>query len=152
MKRIWKTIGCFAIVTTIIGSAYAQFASTDDAIKYRQAVMFLIGQHMGRMAAVIKGNQPYDREGFLRNAVLMETLSKLPWDAFLMAGSDQGQTGMKSEALKNRDEFKAAGQKLETEVAKLVSAANSGDLKAIKAQFGAVGKSCKNCHDQFRSR
>jgi cytochrome c556 len=152
MKGIWKTIVCFAIVAGFIGSAYAQFARTDDAIKYRQSVMFLIGQHMGRMGAVVRGNQPYNREDFLRNAVLVETLSKLPWDSFLLAGSDKGQTQMKSEALENKGKFEVAAQNLETEMAKLVSAANSGDFNAIKAQFGAVGKSCKNCHSQFRSR
>ncbi|MEE9192615.1 MAG: hypothetical protein V3U04_08400 [Candidatus Aerophobetes bacterium] len=55
MKGMWKIVVCFAVVAGIIGAAYAQFARTDDAIKYRQAAMFLIGQHMGRMAAVVKG-------------------------------------------------------------------------------------------------
>jgi cytochrome c556 len=152
MKAIWKTIACFTIVAGIFGSAYAQFGRTDDAIRYRQAVMFLLAQHVGRMAAVVQGKQPYNQEGFLGNAVLVETLSKLPWDAFLLAGSDKGQTKMKSEVLENKGKFEAAALNLETEMAKLVSAANSGDFDAIKAQFGAVGKSCKNCHSQFRSR
>ncbi|MEE9529535.1 MAG: cytochrome c [Syntrophobacteria bacterium] len=152
MKGMWKTVVCFAIVAGIIGTAYAQFARTDDAIKYRQAVMFLIGQHMGRMAAVVKGKQPHNREDFAQNAALVETLSKLSWNAFLVAGSDKGDTKMKSEALNNQEKFKQAAQNMETEVAKLVSAAKSGDFNAIKAQFGAVGKSCKKCHEQFRSR
>ena len=152
MKGIWKVVVCFAMVVGIIGAAYAQFAKTDDAIKYRQAVMFITGQHIGRMASVVKGEQPYNREDFLRNAVLVETLSKLPWDAFLVAGSDKGQTKTKSEALKKQDKFREAAQNMETETARLVSAAISGDFNAIKAQFGAVGKSCKDCHVQFRSR
>jgi cytochrome c556 len=152
MKGMWKIVVCVAIVAGIIGAAYAHFARTDDAIKYRQAVMFIIGQHMGRMAAVVKGNEPYNREDFSQNAALVETLSKLSWDAFLVAGSDKGDTKMKAEALNNQEKFKQAAQNMETEVAKLVSAAKSGDFNAVKAQFGAVGKSCKNCHEQFRSR
>ena len=152
MKGMWKIVVCFAIVAGIVGTAYAQFARTDDAIKYRQAVMFLIGQHMGRMAAVVKGKQPHNREDFAQNAALVETLAKLSWDAFLVAGSDKGDTKMKSEALNNQNKFKQAAQNTETEVAKLVSAAKSGDFNSIRAQFGAVGKSCKNCHEQFRSR
>ena len=152
MKGIWQIVVCFAIVATIIGAAYAQFARTDDAIKYRQAVMFLIGQHVGRMAAVVKGKQPYNREDFLQNAALVETLSKLPWDAFLVPGSDKGDTKMRSEALRDQDKFRQSAQNMEIEVAKLVSAARSGDFNVIKAQFGAVGKSCKECHEQFRSR
>jgi cytochrome c556 len=152
MKGMGKIVVCFAIVVSTIGAAYAQFARTDDAIEYRQAVMFIIGQHVGRMATVVKGKQPYNREDFAQNAALVETLSKLSWDAFLVAGSDKGDTKMRSEALRNQDKFKQAMQNMETEVAKLVSAAKSGDFDVIQAQFGAVGKSCKECHRQFRSR
>ena len=152
MKRILKIVVCFAVVLGIIGAAYAQFARTDDAIKYRQAVMFIIGQHMGRMAAVVKGKQAHNREDFAQNAALVETLSKLSWHAFLVKGSDTGDTKMKSEALNSQEKFQQAAQNMDTEVAKLVSAAKSGDFNSIKAQFGMVGKSCKNCHEQFRSR
>ena len=152
MKGMREIVVCFAIVVSTIGGAYAQFARTDDAIKYRQAVMFIIGQHMGRMAAVVKGKQPYNREDFAQNATLVETLSKLPWDAFLVAGSDKGDTKMRSEALRNQDKFKQATQNMETQVAKLVGAAKSGDFNVIQEQFGAVGRSCKECHEQFRSR
>jgi cytochrome c556 len=152
MKGMGKILVCFAIVVSTIGAAYAQFARPDDAIRYRQAVMFIIGEHVGRMAAVVKGKQPYNREHFAQNAALVETLSKLPLDAFLVAGSDKGDTKMRSEALRNQEKFKQATQNMETEVAKLVSAAKSGDFDVIQAQFGAVGKSCKECHRQFRSR
>ena len=152
MRGIWKIVVCLALVASITGIAYGQFARTDDAIKYRQAVMFLIGQHVGRMAAVVKGKQPHNREDFVQNAALVETLSRLPWDAFLVAGSDKGDTKMRSEVLENQDKFKQAAQNMEIEVAKLVSAARSGDFNVIQVQFGAVGKSCKECHEQFRSR
>ena len=59
---------------------------------------------------------------------------------------------MRSEVLENQDKFKQAAQNMEIEVAKLVSAARSGDFNVIQVQFGAVGKSCKECHEQFRSR
>jgi cytochrome c556 len=34
-------------------------------------------------------------------------------------------------------------------VAQLVAAGKSGNLDQIKAAAGAVGKSCKACHDDF---
>jgi cytochrome c556 len=37
------------------------------------------------------------------------------------------------------------------ELAKLAAVAKGGDLSAIKTQFGAVGASCKACHDAYRS-
>lgn len=68
---------------------------------------------MGRMGAVVKGDQPYRREEFEQNAALVETLSKLPWEAFMMPGTDKGATKMKSEALKAPAEFKDRAQHME---------------------------------------
>jgi cytochrome c556 len=38
------------------------------------------------------------------------------------------------------------------EVAALNAAARGGDVKAIQAAFGAVGQSCKACHDDYRAK
>jgi cytochrome c556 len=72
--------------------------------------MFLIAKHFGRMGAVVKGQKPYDREEFARNAALVETLSKLPWEAFTVPGTDKG-TGLKSVAFRKQGEFNAEGCK-----------------------------------------
>ena len=48
------------------------------------------------------------------------------------------------------EEFKAAGQKLIDESAKLVTVAAGGDKAATGAQAMAMGGTCKGCHDQFR--
>ena len=45
---------------------------------------------------------------------------------------------------------KEIGGKMREEVVKLNAAAKSGDIAAIRAQFGETGKSCKACHDNFR--
>jgi cytochrome c556 len=62
--------------------------------------------------------------------------------------------GYKTEALpsiwQKPDAFKAAGQKLIDESAKLASVAGEGDKAATGAQAMAMGGACKGCHDQFR--
>ncbi len=152
MKTLLKILICLLIVAGTLGGAYAQFDKPEDAIKYRQAVMFLIAKHFGRMGAVVKGQRPYDREEFARNAALVETLSKLPWEAFKVPGTDKGKTGLKSVAFRKQAEFNAAAERMEAEVTRLVKAAHSGDLNAIKAQFGKVGQSCGACHKPFRAK
>jgi cytochrome c556 len=151
MKTLLKILICLFIVAGTLGGAYAQFNKPENAIKYRQAVMFLIAQHFGRMVPVIKGQKPYDREEVLRNAALVETLSKLPWEAFMVPGTDKG-TGLKSVAFRKQAEFNAAAQTMEAEVTQLVKASHSGDLNAIKAQFGKVGQTCGACHKKFRAK
>jgi cytochrome c556 len=150
MNRIIKTVAVVVIFGILIGAAYAQFAKSEDAIKYRKAVMTIIVQHFGRMGAMVKGEVPYNQEAFANNAAVIEKASVLPWEAFLSPGSDKGETAMKSNVLKNPSDFKALAQTFEMEVSKLSAAAKSGDFDAAKARFGAVAQSCKACHSKTK--
>jgi cytochrome c556 len=150
MKKWMRWILVLAVVGLLAGAAFAQFAKTEDAIKYRQSVMFLVGQHYGRMAAMVKGAQPYNKEVFEKNAVLVETLYRLPLEAFLTPGSAKG-SNMKAIVLDQKDKFTQMHTATVNELAKLAAVAKGGDLSAIKSQFGAAGASCKHCHDAYRS-
>ena len=151
MKRWLAWVVCCAVLVGLTGESTAQFARTEDAIKYRQSVMFLIGQHFGRIAAVVQGREAYDKASLENNAVLVATFAQLPWDAFMVPGSDSG-TAMRSAALTDQAGFKTAGERSGDEIEKLARVAADGDLDAIRAQFGAVGQSCKACHDAYRGR
>jgi cytochrome c556 len=137
-------------VGLMLGAAYGQFAKTDDAIRYRQSVMFLVGQHFGILGAMVKGEQPYDQGVFAKHAEVVKMLSTLPWGAFMMPGSDKGDTRLLDSAFSRPDEFQKAADQFQAEVAKLSTVAGSGDLNAVKAQFGETAKSCKACHGNFR--
>jgi len=150
MKAIAKTAAVLVILGILIGVAYAQFAKPEKAVKYRKAVMTVIAQHFGRLGAVVKGKEAYDQKAFADNTAVIETLAGLPWEAFLVPGSDKGQTTMAASALENPDKMNSLAREFEAGVAKLSAAAQGGDLKAIKTQFGAVAKSCKSCHKQTR--
>lgn len=150
MKTVAKTLAILVIFGILIGAAWAQFSNPEKAIKYRQSVMVVIGQHFGRLGAMVKGSQPYDQKSFASNTAVIEALAGLPWEAFLVSGSDQGKTTMKSSVLKDPDGLKKLSQQFEAEVGKLSAAAEGSDINAIKAQFGAVAQSCKNCHSKAR--
>ena len=150
MKALLKTIAVLVIFGILIGVALAQFSKPEDAIKYRQSVMFVIAQHFGRLGAMVKGKQPYDQMTFASNTAVIEALSGLAWEAFLVPGSDRGKTTMKSSVLKDPDGLKSLSQQFQFEVGKLSAAAKGNDLNAIKTQFGAVAQSCKKCHGKTR--
>jgi cytochrome c556 len=147
--RAWVAIGVGVGLLAVAVSAHTM--KTEDSIMYRQSVMFVIGQHFSQMGAVVKGEQPYSKESFEQNAGLVATLIKLPWDAFMAAGSDKGSK-MKPEALVQKDKFMELAKANQAEVAKLAAAAKGGDLNAIKSQFGEAGKTCKACHDAYRNK
>ena len=152
MKKLLIILVCSVFVAIALGSAYAQFAKPEHAIKYRKAVMFLIAQHFGRMGAVVKGKAAYDPQRFTRNAKVVEALSHLPWEASMVSGTDKGETTLNSAVFTEQAKFKAGAMAFEAKTAKLVSVSESGDLTAIKAQFGEVAKSCKGCHQHFRTK
>ena len=152
MKKLLMIFVGLVFIAGAIGGAYAQFAKPEYAIKYRKAVMFLIAQHFGRMGAMVKEKIPYNQEVFARNAMLVETLSRLPWEAAMLPGTDAGDTTMNASVFAQQAKFKEVAQTFETQATKLVSAAQSGDFSASKTQFGEVGKSCKACHSQFRTK
>jgi len=151
MKKRMNLILVLALVGILAGAAFAQFAKTEDAIKYRQSAMSVIGTHFSRMGAVVKGEAPYAKDAFEQNANIVAMLIPLPWDAFMAAGSDKG-SGMKADALAKKDDFMKLAAANQAEVAKLLVAAKGGDLNAIKPQFGAAGASCKACHDAYRNK
>lgn len=147
MKKFAIALFCLAGLSL---SAHAQM-KPEDAIKLRQSAMKLIGYNFGSIGAMVNDKKPYNKDEAIRNATRVEQLSGHPWE-FFVAGSDKGETKAKAEIFKETDKFKAAGDKLQAEAAKLEQVAKTGDLAALKTQFGATAQACKNCHDNFREK
>lgn len=138
------------LIAAHCGQASAQqFAKPEDAIKYRKNALFVMGQHFARVGAMASGRVPMDAKVLADNAAIVETMSKLPWPAFV-EGTDKGDTKAKPEIWKDAAKFKEASEKMQFEVVKLNVAAKSGKVDDIKTAAGAVGAACKACHDQFR--
>lgn len=131
--------------------AQAQFAKPEDAIKYRQSALFVMGQNFSRIGAMASGRAPFDAKVAAESAAVVEFMSRLPWAAF-GEGTDKGNTKAKADIWKEGDKFRAAAGKMQEEVAKLNAAAKTGNLDQIKATFGPAAQSCKACHDDFRSQ
>ena len=105
--------------------------------------------HFGRVGAMANGRVPFDAAAIASNAAIAESMSKLPWAAFV-DGSGAGDTKAKAEIWSDNAKFKAASEKMQAEMGKLAAAAKGGNIDTIKAAFGPVGGACKACHDDFR--
>jgi cytochrome c556 len=130
--------------------AYAQ-AKPEVLVKQRQAAMTLIGKYFGPLGGMAQGKVPYNAQVVQRNAGYLDNLSRMPWDGF-----DKNTENEKSRALpaiwKEDAKWKEASSRFENETAKLYQVSRSGDEAAVKAQIGAVGKTCAGCHDNFRQK
>ena len=148
MKRFTVALLCLAGLISF--SAHAQM-KPEDAIKLRQSAMKLIGYNFGSIGGMVNNRKPYNKDEAIRNAVRIESLVTQPWE-FFIPGTDEGETKARGDIWKDNAKFKAAADKLQAESAKLTEVSKSGDMAALKTQFGATAKACDGCHDDFRKK
>lgn len=150
LKKLATKAVLVSFTLGVASAALAQ-AKPEDEIRYRQSVMNVIGRNFGGvLAAMAKGERPYDQTAAMRAATLVEMLSTLPANSF-GPGTDKGApTKADPKIWQEPEKFKAAYQKMVDQVAKLPVAAR--DLNTLKAQVGEVGKACKACHDDYRQK
>lgn len=123
----------------------------EDVIDFRQSVYNVIGWHFRPLGDMAKGDIEFDPALAAKNSRIVAQMSHVAPGAFL-SGSDQGETRAKSEIWSDRDGFDSAMQLFQDEAAKLAEVAKDGNFRTFRAQVGETGKSCKNCHDDFRKK
>lgn len=150
-----KAFACIAIAATLVAlaaPASAQFAKPEDAIKYRQSALSVMGTHFGRLGAMANGRVPFDAKVAADNADIVAEMAKLPWAAFGPGTDKGGNTRAKPEIWTEQAKFKEYSDKLVAESIKLSAAAKTGNLDTLKTAFGATAASCKTCHDAFQTK
>ena len=150
--KVFAALTLAAAALTLSAPASAQFAKAEDAIKYRQSALFVMGQHFGRIGAMANGRIPFDAKLAQDNADVVAHMAKLPWAGF-GAGTDKGANHKAlPEVWTEQAKFKGASDKLIAESTKLAAASKTGNLDALKTSFAATAETCKACHDAFRNK
>lgn len=152
MNRLFPSPLMFAAVLLgglIAAPAAAQFAKAEDAIRYRKAAMSVMNTHVARIFAMANGRVPFDAKTVADNADVAAVLAKWQFSGFV-EGSDKGDTKAEPKMWAEMDKFRDQANKNQDDLLKLNKAAKTGNLDAIKTAIGAVAKSCKTCHDNYR--
>lgn len=150
-----KIFTCLAAAATFLAMAApasAQFAKPEDAVKYRQSALSVMGTHFGRLGAMANGKVPFDAKVAADNAQLVAVMARLPWAGFGPGTDKDPRSKAMSEVWTEQAKFKAAGEKLVVEADKLAAATKTGNLDALKTSFASTADSCKACHDAFRNK
>lgn len=142
----------------LIASAFLLSACSDrikdthpqQLVSKRQALFKQFTKALEPMGLVARERQDYVKADFMASAATLQELSKQPWVYFTPDGN-YPPTRAKPEVWSKSGEFKQAQDSFLTSVNKLVNVSGSADLPTIQASVEAVQKSCKSCHDQFRS-
>ena len=66
-------------------------------------------------------------------------------------GPEAGKTGAKPEIWQNQQDFTTKLGDFQNAAAAFETASTGTNVDAIKSSFGDLGKSCKACHDKYRS-
>jgi cytochrome c556 len=93
------------------------------------------------------------------NVIIPNTQTIKDRSAYLLNWFPKGtgpETGVKTYALptiwQKNDDFQKIGKAAQAEAIKLDQVANSRNQDALKAEAVAMGKACKACHDDYRSK
>jgi cytochrome c556 len=146
---IAAVIGALAAGAIVGGTTFA-FAQA-DIIKQRQDNRKQAGAAMKLIGETVKAKG--DAKVVVEQAAKLKTL-EAAFDKMFPPGSDKGAD---TEALPaiwtDAAGFAAAGKNADALYDKLAAAAGSGDMAAIGAAAGAVGKEgCGGCHSKFRMK
>ena len=158
MKQQWKTaIKLIAGGTVLAASGFAlaqQAPKPENLIKWRQSVFQVVGWNTGRIKANVEGT--YNKDEVVKAANTLAALSKSGFESLFVPGTEQGKgwhdTSAKAEVFSNNKHFIELAQNFSTEAASFATVAGSGDQATVKAEFGKLTKTCKACHDDFKSK
>jgi cytochrome c556 len=127
-----------------------QAAKVEDAVYYRQGVMNVFSWNAGQMAAMAKGEVPFDLAAFQGYAADLATAAALDILPGFPEDSATEDSDAKDEIWLNWSDFEAKLKNLRTESARLTEVAKGGDEAAIKTQLDVTRRACKACHDDYK--
>jgi len=150
----YTLIGAAALATTMATSATANEAM-EKAVKARQGLFQVYAFNLGQLGAMAKGAVDFDAEAAQNAADNLLAAASMKGGAMWPQGTDntgpmKGKTRAKPEAWTTWPEIGKKSDDLKAAAATLAS--NASSLDGIKANIGAVGKTCKACHEDFRAK
>lgn len=155
MKHAIRTALLSVTLATGIAASWQASAHFDDKEplqSYRQSYFTMLAMNLGPVGAMLKGEMPWNDTALQGYADDLAALGTLDIMRGFAPGSEQGTTRAKPEIWKNLADFEGKFQDLQTAAVALQEAARQGDKKAIGMSVGAVGKACKACHDDYKSK
>lgn len=130
---------------------------TEDQIRFRQSAYSFASWNLAKIKnQVVTHPETFNKEEVAAAAAAIAGIANSGLDALYAPGTDQGggwqKTRLKPEFFQKPDEAKKVSEDFVRESNELLKVAQTGEVAAIKAQFGKTSATCKSCHDAFRLR
>lgn len=138
----------FAVALSVL--ALGVTVALAGPVEDRKALMKANGKAAGELAAMAKGEKPFDAAAVAAALnTLNEDTQKFDVATLFPAGSDQGDTTASPKIWEDMAGFAAKADEWKKAVTEAV-AANPQDVAALGPHLGAIGKACGGCHELYR--
>ncbi len=150
IRNMKVVLAAAAVAVLAVGAASVATSSPEGtaAIKARHEAMEAVGDAMGPLGAIAKGEAPFDAAVVEKNAgTIAENLKKAA--ALFPEGSDSGdvETWAKAEIWSNSADFELKMQTARSQAEALQAVTEEA---AFRPALGKLGSSCKSCHQDYR--
>lgn len=139
----------FSLILGVTGAA----AGPDDHILYRQQIMQAKGAAATAMGMIAEGKVPHEKHFLTHATTLVEVLALAP-SAFRENTDGQGRekTTAKANIWSNWADFEKRFQELEDKANDILTLASTGGVASATGELPALFRSCKGCHDEYRTK
>jgi cytochrome c556 len=148
-------LGAFAALATLLSATTQaqQAPKPEQLIKWRQSAYQTISWNAARIKASVDGT--YNKDEVARAAAVIAALANANLGSLFPPGTETGkgwhETTVKPTLFSDGSGVGAKSAAFVKEANELARVAQAGDLAAVKASFGNLQRSCKACHDDYRS-
>ena len=147
-----KSLIAASLAAVVTIPAVAHIERTEPLQSLRQSYFAIVGMTFGPMGDMVKGKIEWNDAQFAAWADDLASVSKVSVERGFAPGSEKGKTRAKPAIWENTDDFEQKLANFRSEAAALAEAANAGDKAATVEQFKQTGRTCKACHDNYKSR
>lgn len=145
-----------ALTVLLTASTTAAIAGPiEEQIRFRQSAYSFAAWNVGKIKSqVVDHPETFNKDAVAAAANAIAAVANSGLGSLYGEGTDQGigwkQTRLKPEFFQKKTEVTTAANTFNEAANELAKVAATGDINAIKVQFGKVGESCKGCHDLTR--
>lgn len=148
----------FALSTGLaIADGHEKNAATSEkqaqtAVTFRQSLLQLVRSNMGPLGAMAKGNIPMNAEVIGTNSERIEFLAGMMHDYFALDTTAYTvDTDAKDSIWKNHEDFSQKIDNMVTAAAELNALVKADKQDDFRKGIGALGATCKACHDDYKA-
>lgn len=139
------------VVLAVLVVAGCGGVDPDSPLGKRKALFKQMLNTSEDLGGMLRGRLTFNEEQFRSKAVLLDQISRQPWQYFEQQDS-AGKTAAKDDIWQQQELFTQLARELEANTERLLASLEreplDPDTLAVRVEL--VEKSCENCHEQFR--